>query len=141
MERLSRFKKSVILNYMSLFGLIDHHRRYPRVNLKLKANFRILQPEKEKDRVELNTVSLGGGGLMIQSPVHLQTGTRVEMRLFHYAHVIEFVAEVTWTKKQVGAKTAHFKCGLEYVKISQDSLLDIHHILETHQYLKPELLS
>ncbi|MHB8482709.1 MAG: PilZ domain-containing protein [Nitrospiria bacterium] len=126
---------------MSLFRSIDYHRRYPRVNLNLKADFRILHPGKTKDRVELNTTSLGGGGLMIRSPVQLQKGTRVEMRLFHYAHVIEFVAEVAWTEKRIGTKTASFKCGLEYVKISQDGLLDIHHILEIHQYLKSNPLN
>ena len=121
---------------MSLSGSIEYDRRYPRVNLELKADFRILLPQNEKDRFELQTKSLGGGGLMFLSPVKLSSGTRVEIRLFYYAHVIQFIAEVVWTEQLVGTETADFKCGLEYVKISQDDLLNIHQILENHRNLK-----
>ena len=121
---------------MSLSGSIDYHRRYPRVNLELKVDFRVLLHENEKDRISLNTISLGGGGLMFLSPNKLPTGTRLEMRLYHYAHVIKFIAEVAWTEHLVGTETSDFKCGLEFVKISQDDLLHIHHILETHQNIQ-----
>jgi hypothetical protein len=103
-------------------------RRFRRLPVELKTDLRVLLPEMDQERIHLHTCSLGGGGLMFTSPLHLKVGTLLQMRLFYYARQIEFSAEVVWTGKGAG-----FQCGVQFTQISQDDLLEIHQILETCQ--------
>jgi hypothetical protein len=108
-------------------------RRFRRLPVELKTDLRVLLPEMDQKRIHLHTCSLGGGGVMFTSPVFLKVGTLLQMRLFYYAHQIEFSAEVVWSGKGAGRKEAGFQCGVQFTQISQEDLLEIHQILETCQ--------
>jgi c-di-GMP-binding flagellar brake protein YcgR len=117
---------------ISLHGLQDFKRRYPRVKLPLPADFRILLPNKDIEQYSLNIKSLSYGGLSFISPVPLKVGTPVEMTIFNFMDQITFSAEVTWTKKVPESQTPNFKCGLKFAQISDENLVKIYHIVNSY---------
>jgi hypothetical protein len=117
---------------ISLHGLQDYKRRYPRVKLPLPADLRILLPNKDPEQYSLNIKSLGYGGLSFISPVTLKVGTPVEMTIFNFMDQITFGAEVTWTKKVPESKTPNFNVGLKFTQISDEDMVKIHHIVNSN---------
>lgn len=116
-------------------SVLYHRRAHPRANLELQADFRIVSSEQpaDQERQKTKTRTLGGGGLMFISPVPLSLGSRLDMRLFYMTFILEFVAEVVWIEQLVGNETGEFKCGLQYVDISDGDLAYIHYILYSNQ--------
>lgn len=119
---------------------IDFQRKHPRVELELEGNFRIPSGEVSNP-LPTFVKMLGCGGLMIESSIPLAKGTRLEMNLFFDNHAIPFTAEIVWADSPMIRKTSGFKCGMRFLKISQNNLLDVHYILYTHLFnsrIKPK---
>jgi hypothetical protein len=117
---------------ISLHGLQDYKRRYPRVKLPLPMDLRILLPNKEPDQYSLNIKSLGYGGLSFISPVPIKVGTSVEITIFNFMDEITFGAEVTWTKKTPESKKPNFNVGLKFTQISDENMVKIHQIVNSN---------
>lgn len=117
---------------ISLHGLQDYKRRYPRVKLPLPADFRILLPDRELEQYSLNIKSLSYGGLSFVSSVPLKVGTPVKMTLFNFMDQITFAAEVTWTKRVPESRTSDMNVGLKFTQISDENLVMVHHIVNSH---------
>jgi hypothetical protein len=115
-------------------------RKHPRVELDLKGDFRI--PTGEADSKFLSTVvkMLGCGGLMFESSIPLAKGTRLEMNLFYKNEAIPFTGEIVWADSPNLLKNSEFKCGMRFLTISHNNLLNVHYILYTHLF-KPKIKS
>lgn len=112
-------------------------RAHSRVPVDLKSDFQVLQLKNNIDplaqRIDSMTKTLGTGGLMFISNVPLPVGTKVDMKLHYYSIIVEFVAEVVWTKEETGFGTSEYFCGSRYSAISYDNLTHIQNILKSHQ--------
>ena len=108
-----------------------YYRKYPRVNMELGADFKVVFPSENRAQEKLTTMveTLGGGGLMFVSPIPLSPGIQIDMRLYYDTRVIPIVAEVVWTEPEAETENNRFRCGLEFTFISRDDLLHIHDIL------------
>jgi hypothetical protein len=112
---------------------INYQRKHPRVELDLTGNFRIPSGEASKP-LPTFVKMLGCGGLMIESSIPLAKGTRLEMNLFYEDYAIPLTGEIVWTDNPLIRNTSNFKCGIRFLKISYDNLLDVHYILYTHLF-------
>lgn len=112
-------------------------RVHPRVVIDLKSDFQVLQSQKTGEtsphRVDSMAKTLGTGGLMFVSNVPLPVGTKVDMKIHYYSIIIEFVAEVVWTKEEEGFGTSEYFCGSRYSAISYDNMTHVQNILKSHQ--------
>ncbi|MBI1822485.1 MAG: PilZ domain-containing protein [Nitrospirae bacterium] len=77
-----------------------NRRRDPRVAVRFKATYRIVQPENGKERLKFQTHNLGSGGLMFYSDHPIEVETHLEVSLFLDEEPIELIAEVIWMKKE-----------------------------------------
>ena len=120
---------------------IVFQRKHPRVSLDLKGDFRIPSGDPDSQRLPTLVRMLGCGGLMFESSVPLVKGTRLEMTLFYEHNAIPFTGEIVWADRPVVLNHSGFKCGMRFLKISPDNLLDVHYILYTHLFIKPKIKS
>jgi hypothetical protein len=123
----------------TLSNKINFQRKHPRVEVELKGNFRIPSGEVSKP-LPTSIKMLGCGGLMIESSIPLAKGTRLEMNLFFEDQAIPFTGEIVWAESPMLGKTSSCKCGMRFLKISHNNLLDVHYILYTHLF-KPKIKS
>jgi hypothetical protein len=104
-------------------------RKFPRTEMVLKVDFRILG-EKMK-REQTFTKILGGGGLMMTTPSHLATGTKVEMNIYHDSFVIPFEAEVVWIDPAEETETSEYRCGFQYLTDSNNGLMHLQYLVQS----------
>jgi HD-GYP domain-containing protein (c-di-GMP phosphodiesterase class II) len=109
------------------------HRKFPRVNIEIKGEFRILYPENNEGIEKVFAIkarAIGRGGMMMFSPINVGEKTPLQVRLFPFSQTITLNAKVAWTKP-VGAKDSlGFKIGLEFDSKFQASLLLIDFLLQ-----------
>ena len=110
-------------------GSLIYARNYPRINVEIPVNFRILLSEKELEGLSQTIENLSAGGLMFASPVPLTIGTRLEMKFKGSTGQIIFTAQVTWTEPVFENQTSKFKCGLMFTEISDENMVQIYQIL------------
>ena len=108
-------------------------RKFSRVDMDMKGDFRILREEKEKELFSSQIKTVGEGGLMLVSSVPLAVDTPLQVRLFHGNNVITLFSTVVWTKPVDENEASGFKIGLQYHPIHQASLLHIDFLLQTEQ--------
>jgi hypothetical protein len=112
-------------------------RKFPRIDIEMMGDFRMLQEEKEKEKEKepfpgrIKTV--GKGGLMLVSPVPLPLDTHLQVRLFEGNRVITFLSKVVWTNPADKNEATGFNVGLQYDPMHQVSLLDIDFLIQTEQ--------
>jgi hypothetical protein len=106
-------------------------RKYPRVNLEMKGDFSLLLPEMDKERIPAEVKTLGGGGIMFISSLPLSIGTPLQVRLFHWANVVKFTSKVVWSEPIVDKDSTGFQNGLQFEKISNESLIQIRNMMQT----------
>ena len=78
-------------------------RKSARVDIHLKADYRVVLPNKEDARVEIETENISLGGLMFYSDRAIKAGTKIDIRLFLAKEPVAFTAKVVWTEKQESA--------------------------------------
>jgi HD-GYP domain-containing protein (c-di-GMP phosphodiesterase class II) len=105
-------------------------RKYPRIKMAVKGDFRILLPDKESKIHLFKTRNLGRNGLMFDSSVPLAEGTPLQVRLYPFSDEITFIAVVAWTEPKVKADSRIYKVGLQFKPIRQASLLLIDFLLQ-----------
>lgn len=111
-------------------GTLEFVRKHPRVNLELQAEFSVTTPGEANPKKESVLIkTLGGGGIMFVSPMSLQEGSIVDMKVYFEFSSIPFQAEVVWTELQVERKQKEFRCGLKFRSILDDDLLYIQYFL------------
>lgn len=99
-------------------------RKSPRVDLHLKADYRIVLPNKEDDRIEIETENISLGGLMFYSDRSIKMGTKLKVRLFLEKELAAFIAKVVWMEKRENSPVpkSPFATGLQYFEISETDL-------------------
>lgn len=104
-------------------------RKFPRVNLKLRADSRILLPDTNLEWFYPNITNLGGGGLTFDFPTSFPVGTELQMRVFCNTDEIDLTGKVIWTNKIGDFRHITFNCGITYTNISEENLARINRIL------------
>jgi len=111
-------------------------RKFPRVNLSLRADSRILVSDTNPEWFSPDIKNLGGGGLTFTFPAPIPVGTQLQMQLHHYKDNIDLIGTIVWTKKtrdRDGLRfTSEFTSGIEFTEISNDNLAGINRILNTY---------
>jgi PilZ domain-containing protein len=107
-------------------------RKYPRVNVKLRADSRIRLPDMNPEWFSPNITNLGGGGLTFDFPTIFPLGTLLQMHLFCNTDEIDLVGKVIWTNKIGDFRNITFNCGIMYTNISQDNQAKINRIVSVH---------
>ncbi|MBI3595186.1 MAG: HD domain-containing protein [Nitrospirae bacterium] len=105
-------------------------RRYPRIKMAVKGDFRILLPEKDKKIYPIRTKNLGRNGLMFDSSVLLAVGTPLQVRLYPFSDEITFIAVVAWIEPGADVTSRIHHVGIEFKPIRQASLLLIDFLLQ-----------
>lgn len=102
-------------------------RKHPRLNKKLKGDYRLILPEETKERCPLETETISGGGLMFLSSHPIQEGAYLEFRLFSKERPIHFTAQAVWTKEQPDQKNREplFATGLRFNVITQEDISNL----------------
>lgn len=99
-------------------------RKHPRLEKKIKGDFRIILPEKGNVRFPLETETISGGGLMFASSHPIREGSHLEFRLFLKDHPVEFTAKAVWTRKQPHSTVVQplYSTGFQFVIITQEDI-------------------
>ncbi|MFI5305079.1 MAG: PilZ domain-containing protein [Nitrospiria bacterium] len=115
-------------------------RNSARINLEIQAAVSITPPGKRfSEMVSVSIKSLGGGGIMIISPILLREGSLVKTTLFFQSSEISFMAEVVWTDKKSGKKEQkEFRMGLKFRSISDNDLLYIQNFVLKQLQISPQ---
>lgn len=109
-------------------------REFPRVSTTLDSDLRMLDPAKKfADRVPTQTRTLGGGGVMLVSPVPLKAGAKIETRLFYYSLVIEFTGKVVWSETVEKFGRQDHYAGVKFQEILPEYLGHIQNIIKSQQ--------
>lgn len=108
-------------------------RKFPRINLEMNGDCRILMPEKDQERYPSHIKTLGGGGLMLISPLLLSEGTPLQVRIFHPAGPITLNACVVWAETLGKDEGTGFKVGLKFDPNFQAAALQIDFLLHTEK--------
>ncbi|MFI5304010.1 MAG: HD domain-containing phosphohydrolase [Nitrospiria bacterium] len=109
------------------------NRKFPRVNIEVKGDFRILHSEDNKEVEKVHAFkakAIGRGGMMMISPVTVGVETPLRIRLFPFSQTILLVAKVVWTKPIEEKESKNFKIGLEFDSHYQSSPLLIDFLLQ-----------
>lgn len=112
-------------------GLAARLRKHPRTYMDLKVEYQI--PGRDSAAEAGRTTSLGGGGMMLATSTPLSAGTRLEMFLYYHSIVIPVEAEVVWVKEPRETGYPDYRCGIQYVKNSDQDLMHIHYILQAKE--------
>ena len=96
-------------------------RRYPRFQLSLPIEFRVLN---DKDAHGAMIVNASETGLLVQSPKNIPVGTRLTIAVlfskgFELAN-FEVVAEVVWGKSHPNEGREGYQFGLRFVHILEE---------------------
>ena len=110
-------------------AIFRRERKFPRVNVNLRADSRIRLPDSNPEWFSPNITNLGGGGLAFDFPTSFPAGTELQMHLFCNTDEIDLVGKVIWTDKIDEFRNITFNCGIMYSNISQDNLAKINRIL------------
>ena|ERR1700693_3302428 len=108
-------------------------RKFPRINLEMEGDFRILMLEKDQECHSGHIKTLGGGGLMLIAPLLLSEGTPLQVRIFHPAEPIMLNALVVWAKGLGENEGSGFKTGLKFDPNFQAAALQIDFLLHTEK--------
>lgn len=104
--------------------IVAEIRKHPRLNKKIKGDYRLILPEEREERVPLETETISGGGLMFLSSHPIQEGAHLEFRLFLKEEPIQFTARAVWTKAETGMKRSEsiYATGFQYTVITQEDI-------------------
>jgi hypothetical protein len=99
-------------------------RKHPRLNKKIKGDYRLILPEEREERFPLETETISGGGLMFLSSHPIQEGAHLEFRLYLKENSIQFTARAVWTKEESGRKRSEplYATGFQYTVITQEDI-------------------
>ena len=120
-------------------GTLEFIRRDPRIRVELFADYCVIDSPSDNGVAKESTIvkTLGGGGVMFLSPVHLPKGTHVEMKVFFDIMAITFEAEVVWTELQLERNQKEFPCGLSFSRIADDDLFYIQYMVNQKLHSNP----
>ena len=102
-------------------------RKHPRVNKKIKGDYRLILPNESQTRVSIETETVSGGGLMFLSSHPIEEGAHLEFRLALGAFRIEFSARVVWSKRHPAPDPLKplYATGLQFTVITQEDIARI----------------
>jgi hypothetical protein len=115
-----------------------NQREHPRVEVDLKTDFRVLMRKPKEGRPQMDRVTsqaktLGKGGLKFVSTMPLSVGDKIDMRLYYYSLMIEFVAEVVWMEERQGFGPSEYICGSRFAAITYDNIAHLQNIIQSFQ--------
>lgn len=76
---------------------------------------------------------------MFISSVPLSKGDLIEVTVIYLNLEISFSAKVVWTEELFSPEDFEYKCGVEYVKISENDRSLIYNIIAVKRGLNPQL--
>ncbi len=138
----------------SRWGVTHFHRRkYPRVNVTLPVEYRVVgepaapkvpaaAPARPGPRLrKTHAKTLGGGGLLVETSERLPVGTRLALTLYlpdvvaAGAGIVEIPCEVrvVWTDILSELAPDEYKCGVEFLEIAPENREKIHEFIRAHQ--------
>jgi hypothetical protein len=94
----------------------ENQREFRRIDIELKASYRIQDVERNDGCAEIQ--NLGHGGLMFIASSALSKGDLVDMTVYFNESAIPFHAKIVWSKELSGTLPQEFKYGAQYTKIS-----------------------
>jgi hypothetical protein len=99
-------------------------RKHPRLNKKIKGDYRLILPEEREERFPLETETISGGGLMFLSSHPIQEGAHLEFRLFLKERPIQFTAQAVWIKEQPDLENREtvYATGFRFGVITQEDI-------------------
>jgi PilZ domain-containing protein len=106
-------------------------RKYTRIKLEMKGDYRVIQGDGNIERHSTRIKTLGGGGLMCTSSDPITIGTRLQIRLFHFTHIITVNSKVVWTELLENRYPSIFNIGIKFLPSTQSSLLQVDFILNS----------
>jgi hypothetical protein len=107
--------------FMEDSGSGREKRRYPRFQLSLPIEFRVLNAKDAHGAIIVNASETG---LLVQSPQNIPIGTRLSIAVlfskgFELAN-FEVVAEVVWAKSHPNEGREGYQFGLRFVRIMEE---------------------
>lgn len=94
----------------------ENRREFPRVNLELKAVYRVLNLERNEGNAEIQNLSYGG--LMFISSDALTTGDLLDIIIYYKAGDISFNAKVVWAEPLGELLPPEHNIGIKYMSLS-----------------------
>lgn len=138
----------------SRWGVTHFHRRkYPRVNVTLPIEYRVIgepalpkvpaaAPVRPGPRLrKTHAKTLGGGGLLLEASERLPVGTRLALTVYlpnvssPGAGIIEITCEVrvVWVDIVSELSPDEYQCGVEFLDIASTSREKIFEFIRAHQ--------
>ena len=105
-------------------------RKFPRVDLEMKGDFQILMPDRDRDHHSGRIKTLGGGGMMMISPLPLSEGTPLQVTILLPPDPITLNARVVWAEPAGKEAGSGFKVGLKFDPKFQAAALQIDFLLQ-----------
>ncbi len=99
---------------------MENKRRFPRLSMSLRIDYKILDSSCDIRRAKTTDVSVGGLGLCISTGDELLAkGTYLDIKFYlpKEENAIEAIARVAWSRKTA---SGNCEAGLEFVKISYE---------------------
>lgn len=94
----------------------ENKREFRRIDIELKASYRIQDIERNEGCAEIQ--NLGHGGLMFIASSALNKGDLVDMTVYFNESAIPFHARIVWSKELNGTWPQECKHGAAYTEIS-----------------------
>ncbi len=130
-----------------------HRRRYPRVNVTLPVEYRVVgepalpkvpaaAPVRPGPRLrKTRTKTLGGGGLLLEAGERLPVGTRLALTVYlpdvssNAAGIVEIACKVrvVWVDIMSEFAPDEYKCGVEFLDIAPASREKILEFIRAHE--------
>jgi len=99
-------------------------RRHPRLEKKIKGEYRFILPENRMERYPLETETISGGGLMFISPQPIREGSHLEFKMMINNHPIEFTAKAVWSREHCipNMMERRYATGFQFTIITQEDI-------------------
>jgi hypothetical protein len=94
----------------------ENQREFRRIDIELKASYRVQDIEINEGWAEIQ--NLGHGGLMFIASSPINKGDLVYMTVYFNESEIPVHAKIVWSKELSGTLPQEFKYGAEYTKIA-----------------------
>jgi c-di-GMP-binding flagellar brake protein YcgR len=108
----------------SRYGIVNfERRRYPRFNVDLPIEYRLIDSSPEQSGRAMN---ISEGGLLVYLPDEVEIGQHLQLRLFFPSgsllNTIVMRAEVAWSDIHLGKDWGDYRSGLRFIEISPEDL-------------------
>ena len=99
-------------------------RKYPRVDVHIKADYQIIPPVNPDERISVDTKNISIGGLMFYTTHPITIGSHLDIRLYLKKESVNFTAVVKWLAEwPVSDKYEQvYSVGLEYFNLPSGAI-------------------